>query len=754
MRTRSETKQWFGKRDLPDGNVHFIGIGGAGMSGIARVLLSQGRNVSGSDAVDSASVEDLRQRGANIFIGHSVNNVADADVVIVSDAVDLNTNPEFIEATKRELHLRKRSEALGAILQDKRTIAITGSHGKSTTTAILGQILIDAGLDPVVIVGADVPGFDHNVRFGNGEIAVVEACEAYGGIEDLQPESVLLVNLESEHMDFHETWDNLRNIVADVANRASGETKLIYCEQDQGSCEVAEQVANAKPYGYLPALKAENMRIPGDLNRLNASGAVAMAVALGVDEAVAVSAAQDAAPCDRRLQLKGEEAGITVYDDYAHHPTEIRASIQAFRSRHPEARLIIAYQPHLYTRTQKHLEEFAPAFEGADLVVLTDIYPARENPIPGISSALIVERLESLGIACAYIPSRHLLPRFVESISREGDVVVGTGAGNIEFFAADILLELKRRGQLRVCVMLGGESVEREVSICSGMMAADALKSKGYDVTTFDPTAALLSEGDLSPLIGPERPDIVFLALHGTGAEDGRIQGLLDLLHLPYTGSGLRASALAMDKAATKRLLSDAGIPTPGGVVVRAGEACPEFAGPCVVKPNAQGSTIGLTFVNNPTGLPDAIIKALKYDFEALIEELVEGVEISVPVLCGEALPVVEICPASGSYDYAAKYTVGATEEIVPARISVEAAKTAQDYALRAHKLIGAEDFSRTDMIVSGDRVVVLEINTLPGLTETSLVPNSAAASGISYADLCERILLNAMERYGIKKES
>jgi D-alanine-D-alanine ligase-like ATP-grasp enzyme len=448
-------------------------------------------------------------------------------------------------------------------------------------------------------------------------------------------------------------------MAANFANRANGESKLIYCENDPGAVEVAGYVPKAKPYSYLPSLDSRKMRIPGELNRLNASGAVIMAMTLGIDEATAVTAALNAQPCDRRLQLVGEERGITVYDDYAHHPTEIRSSIQAIRSRHPDARLIIAYQPHLYTRTQKHLDEFAPAFAGADLVILTDIYPARESPIPGISSALIVERLEAVGADCRYVPSRHLLPRFVESIAKSGDVVVGMGAGNIEFFADDFVLELKRRGELRVCVMFGGESVEREVSICSGMIAASALKSKGYAVTTFDPTDALLSTRDVSPLVGPERPDIVFLALHGTGAEDGRIQGMLDLLHLPYTGSGLRAGALAMDKAATKRMLDDAGVPTPRGVVLRDGDETPNFAVPCVVKPNAQGSTIGLSFVRCASDLPAAIAKALKYHSEALIEELVEGVEISVPVLCDEALPVVEIRPEGGSYDFAAKYTVG-----------------------------------------------------------------------------------------------
>jgi D-alanine--D-alanine ligase len=285
-------------------------------------------------------------------------------------------------------------------------------------------------------------------------------------------------------------------------------------------------------------------------------------------------------------------------------------------------------------------------------------------------------------------------------------------------------------------------------------MAEAALRARGYDLSVVDPTEQMLDRGSVQHLVGRDRPDVVFIALHGTGAEDGRVQGLLELLHIPYTGSGIEASALAMNKRATKRALADAGLPVPEGVTVSLGENIPDVPMPCVVKPNAQGSTIGLSFVWTRDELSKAVSKALKYDSVALIEELVEGVEISVPVLGDEALPVVEICPKSGTYDFAAKYTEGATDEIVPARISSAAAETAQKYALAAHRLVGAEDFSRTDMIVSNGRIVILEINTVPGLTNTSLVPNSAAAAGISYEDLCERILLSAMGRYGIQKKS
>lgn len=750
MITKEEIAEYFSSPSLPvEGAIHFIGIGGAGMSGIARVLAQNGRVVTGSDEVESETVRELRAGGIAVHIGHDPSNIGNATAVVVTDAITPTKNSEFMAAVELGLPLLRRSQALAELLRNRFVIAVTGSHGKSTTTAILGQIVADAGVDPLVIVGANVPGFDGNVRHGKGNVAVVEACEAYSGIDDMQADIVLLTNLEEEHMDHYVTRDNLMDTMLRFARRAE---KLVYCKEDAGAREIGEQVSGSIPYAVSEAVPGGSIRIIGQHNRVNVAGAVAAAAAFGLPPASAIASASNAVGPMRRLELIANERGITVIDDYAHHPTEIEKSLTALREEFPGRRLVVVYQPHMYSRTQKHLEDFAPALGLADHVVVTDIYPAREPAIPGVSAALIVERLEGRGLSCDYVPSRHLLPRHVERLAMSGDVVVGMGAGTIESFTGDFLAELRRGPKLRVAVFAGGESVEREVSLCSGTMVVNALRSKGYEVVEMDPTELLLLEASVRGLMGVDRPDIVFNALHGTGAEDGKIQGLLELLHIPYTGSGLAASALAMDKQATKRILSTGGLPVPEGIVVSRVDDLPAFPLPCVVKPNAQGSTIGITFVTRRDDLAGAVARALKYDSLALIEELVEGIEISVPVLGGRALPVVEICPRSGTYDYQAKYTEGATDEIIPARIDSDAASTAQEYALRAHEMIGADDFSRTDMIVTQNRVVVLEINTVPGLTNTSLLPNSAQAAGIPYDELCEQILQHALKRYGIEK--
>jgi len=305
---------------------------------------------------------------------------------------------------------------------------------------------------------------------------------------------------------------------------------------------------------------------------------------------------------------------------------------------------------------------------------------------------------------------------------------------------------------LSVLIAHGGDSAEREVSLHSGLAVERALLGRGVKCTRVDLSELLLGKGDLRFLTGPERPDVAFLAVHGTNAEDGAIQGLCRLLHLPFTGSDIAASALAMDKRLAKRILSEAGLRVPCGAVLRSPDDPVELEPPLVVKPNAQGSTIGMGFVRRREELRPAIRRAFQYDTTVLVEEWVEGVEVSVPVLGDRALPPVEIAPRSGTYDFAAKYEVGATEEIVPARMPEEWIRRAEEAAVAAHRALGCCGLTRTDIILRDGEPFVLEVNTLPGLTPTSLVPRSAEAAGIDFADLCLWMIHDALERS--KKEA
>ncbi|MCW5937979.1 MAG: D-alanine--D-alanine ligase [Fimbriimonadaceae bacterium] len=760
MRTKQEIETAFAPRASLAGRKSFflVGIGGAGMSGVARMLSRRGFRVRGTDSTDSEVVRALREDGVEIWIGHSGDFVERGDALVLTDAIPLEESPEVAAARGFGNPLFRRSQVLGWLLEGQRTIAVTGSHGKTTTTGMIGAGLRASGLDPTIVVGAEVPDFGGAIVEGQGGLAVVEACEAYDSLRDFDPYIVVLTNLELDHVDFHGDWQGLRRSMEAFLSRIVPGGTLVYCAEDPGSREVAEAVAaehGVATVAYtIEDSRLPELALPGRHNALNATGALVACERLGADPARAAQGIAAYRGAERRLQTIATKP-LVVIDDYAHHPTEIVASLQAVRERWlpgaPEPggpRLVVVYQPHLYSRTAPLIAEFAAALSQADFVVLTDIYPAREAPIPGVSSWRIAEQVTK---PCQYVPQRHLLPREVAKVARPGDVVVGMGAGNIASFAPDFAKELERGSPERVAVLYGGDSAEREISLLSGREVAAALRRRGYTASLLDVSELLLSGQSLAKLAGPARPDVCFLAVHGSRAEDGAIQGLLELLHLPYTGSGIAASAVALDKDRTKTVLAAAGLPVPEGLAVcrdKHGEPpLPKEGAGWVVKPNKQGSTVGLRFVEEASELAAAVAYALQFDEVALVEDWVRGVEVSVPVLGAETLPVVEIVPASGAYDFASKYTAGATDEICPARLTPEQTALCQDYALRAHHALGCAGCTRTDMIVTPERVVVLEVNTLPGMTQTSLVPRSAAVAGIDFDDLCVRIVQDALNR-------
>lgn len=751
MRTRAEIAEAFApKSALKDVRcLFFVGIGGAGMSGLVGLAVKQGFRVSGSDSSPSPATESL---GVAVRIGHSEDLPEDVEALVLSDAVDLDSSPEVRSARARGLPLFRRSQLLGWLLRNHRVAAVTGTHGKTTTTGLLGSALVEAGLDPLVVVGATVPEFGGPVRAGDGVWAVVEACEAYDGMHDLDPSLIVLTNLELDHADFHGDFSQLVSSMVRFADRLPPDGILVYPAADAGASTVAAaSKARSKPYRMDASL---NPRLPGEHNRMNASAALAAFVEISVEASreAAIRGIESFGGAERRLQVL-KDGEVTVVDDYAHHPTEILSSIEGLRLAYPGRRLVVVFQPHLYSRTHELMDAFAEALSSADFVVLTDIYPARETPIPGTSSAVIADRV---GVPTRYVPSRHQLAVRVREWLTPGDVVVGMGAGTIGEFGPALIEELRdrplqvRNRPLRIAVLYAGDSSEREVSILSGHEIQAALLRLGHDSTLVDMTEMLLARRTVAPFGGPERPDLAFLALHGTHAEDGAVQGMLELLGIPYTGSGIQASALAMDKAMTKRILKAEGILVPKGTIVKSLDDVIELCLPLVVKPNAEGSTVGVSFVREPQDLCSSLVKAFRYGASVIVEELIEGVEVSVPVLDGRALLPVEIAPAGGFYDFASKYTPGATDEIIPARLSESLLAKCQSIATRAHEVLGCAGATRTDMIVRGEDVYALELNTLPGMTPTSLLPNSARAAGIEFDELCQRLVDDALRRNGV----
>ncbi len=740
MRTMAEVETRFSKVDFLEGvtSFFFAGIGGVGMASLAALLKREGYTVRGTDASETPMMETLRALGVEISTDL---NPSDRDALVVTDAIDLDSTPGVVGHGGL---LYRRSQVLGWALRNHDVIGVTGSHGKSSTTAMIGAVLQHAGLDPLVLIGVEQSPETLNMNLGRGKWAVVEACEAYDALRDLSPKIAVLTNLEPDHLDYHGSYAHLQEAVGRFLARAE---RVLVSARQPAAAAFANIRTNStmaevdSPVEYEPY--SGPIGVIGDHQRENAGAAVAVAESIGIPFVEALASFRG---IPRRLEVVRSQDPVVI-DDYAHHPTEIRASIAAVRQTYPGRRVVAVFQPHLYSRTRDFLGEFTAELNEADFAVLTDIYPAREDPIPGISAARIAE---GLTVPHRYVPSRHRLALDLPAWVEPTDVVLIMGAGNIADCVPGILAGLDRGETKDVWVVLGGQSAEREVSLHSGRSMAAALRRKGYNVREVDVVDLLLSGRKKLP----PRPDAAVLAVHGVKDEDGATQGLFEILGIPYSGSGVQASAIAMDKGLTKQILGARGLPVPQGWLVRPGEPLPDL-GPLtrvVVKPNEQGSTIGLTFVEDVAQLPAAVEKALAYDSACLIEEWLVGMEISVPVLGDLALPAVEIAPKSGQYDFANKYIPGATEEICPARLSPEVLAQVGELALSAHRALGCAGATRTDMIVTDRGPVILETNTLPGMTVTSLLPKSAETAGIPYDDLCVWILEDAIRRHGANR--
>ena len=448
--------------------VHLVGIGGIGMSALAKLLLARGVQVSGSDLQASAMTRELAARGAAITIGHRAELVQGAERVVISDAIH-EDNPELRRARELEVRVQRRSELLAELMAGSRGIAVAGTHGKTTVTAMVGLILVEAGMDPTVVLGGEHAALDGNARVGQGEWMVVEACEAYESYLDLRPEIAVVTNIEADHLDHHKTEAHLRASFAEFLGRiVPGGCAVLCADREElrplaagvgrevvsyGFTEGA-QVRGAEPttdgLGGRCRLLVENrdqgelrLGTPGLHNVLNALGATATALRAGASLASCFRALAGFTGVARRFEVLGESGGVTVVDDYAHHPSELTATIAAARAAFPGRRLVAVFQPHLYSRTRDFAGGFARALEAADVVALAEIYPAREAPLPGVSSRLIADPLRRRrGEDGVFEMAKQRLVAGLARLARPGDVILVMGAGDIGETARELALRL------------------------------------------------------------------------------------------------------------------------------------------------------------------------------------------------------------------------------------------------------------------------------------------------------------------------
>ncbi|MEJ2066535.1 MAG: UDP-N-acetylmuramate--L-alanine ligase [Deltaproteobacteria bacterium] len=450
--------------------IHFVGIGGIGMSGIAEVLLNLGYRITGSDAKETEITRRLVQLGCSITYDHRRENVHGADVVVISSAIRGN-NPEIQEAKSRMIPVIPRAEMLAELMRMKYGIAVAGTHGKTTTTSMAATVLAHAGLDPTMVIGGRLNSLGSSAQLGQGEFLVAEADESDGTFLTLTPTIAVITNIDPEHLDYYEGIEHLKKTFGEFINKVPFYGSSILCldhpnvraliptVQKRYITYGLDQETNVCGKGIRPrgwgiefeawwqdrSLGKVRLNMPGVHNVYNALAAIAVGMELEIAFSTIKEALEGFTGVGRRFELKGETGGIAIIDDYAHHPEEIKVTVAAAKGL-GERRIIALFQPHRYTRTRDLFEEFLSAFTGADALFITDIYPAGEDPIPGVTAEALCRAIEHRGgTEVRYVPDREHLVDEVLPILRPGDIVMTLGAGNI-WETSEAIVEALKKG--------------------------------------------------------------------------------------------------------------------------------------------------------------------------------------------------------------------------------------------------------------------------------------------------------------------
>jgi UDP-N-acetylmuramate--alanine ligase len=455
------------------GRVHFVGIGGAGMSGIARILLSRGVAVSGSDRAASAQLDELAALGAVVRVGHAAQNVAGADTLVTTPSAIGNKNIEVLEAGRRGIRVIPRAAALASLMIGRRGVAVTGTHGKTTTTSMLTTVLRHHGCDPSYVIGGILTETGLGAEDGSGEMFVVEADESDGSFLMLSPEAAVVTSIEAEHLDNYESLAQIEATFAAFAGKIREGGLLVACADNAAAARLAAAAAElplrVRTYGESPgadyrltevtglgmatrltvtgpggrAVRLE-VAVPGRHNALNASAAFAVAAELGLPAESAVRGLAAYRGAQRRMEPKGEADGVRVLDSYAHHPTELAADLTAARDIAAGGRVIAVFQPHLYSRTRIFAAGFGAALALADEALVLDVYAAREDPEPGVTGMTIAAQVP--GGRARFIPDQAVVPDAIAGLAKPGDLVLTMGAGDVTRLGPMIVAALRERG--------------------------------------------------------------------------------------------------------------------------------------------------------------------------------------------------------------------------------------------------------------------------------------------------------------------
>lgn len=791
------------------GKCHFIGIGGIGMSGLARILLARKIEVSGSDISTNYVTESLMSAGVQIFSGHAAQNISENTTVIYGSDIKKD-NPEYQQALKLNCSLLHRSELLSQLMHGYQALAVAGTHGKTTTSALLTAVLSAAKQNPSFAVGGILPQFQSNAAHNQGTHFVAEADESDGTFLNYHPFGAIITNIDFDHMNHFGTEAALIKAFQQFASQVTSQQHLLWCGDDQrlanlnlpgisygfgSTCQL--QACNFKQTGWKICFDAHfkgriypeiEVSLIGRHNALNALAVFGLALSLGLSENEIRAGLASFGGVMRRCEKKGEIQGVLMLDDYAHHPTEIKTTLQGIRSAIGERRLIAVFQPHRYSRTLECLGTYKGIFDAADEMMITDIFSAGETPIPGLTHFQILNEVQCCTkIPCRYTPRSQLFTELAKN-ARPHDVIVSLGAGDITKLGGELYTHFKQHSvnKLRVGVVFGGCSLEHEISLVSASYICSSLQKEYYNVQQFGitkhgrwlsgenamNTLHLLAKTDkvtapqgnfeghiLSELLAC---DVLFPVLHGSFGEDGTIQGFFETLGKAYVGCDYRSSAITMDKALCKKLVMREGVASSPFVdfnthewhtqqsVIRS-KIRAELTYPLFVKPVHLGSSVGVTKISNEDQLEEAVRKAFEVDSLIIVENGIRGREIEFPVLGNahiKVFPPGEILTDGAVYDYDAKYGPNGIKAIPEANLSDEQRKIGMKLAEKAFKAAGCSGMARVDFFLDENgKFWFNEINPIPGFTPISLYPSICQVNGLPAPQLVDQLVTLALQR-------
>lgn len=719
--------------------------------------------------------------------------------VIVSTDIPQN-NPELQEAIKQNYTILHRSDLLLALLQDKKALAVTGTHGKTTISSLLTHVLQHACWDPAFAVGGVLLQSGSNASYGKGEYFVIEADESDATFLKYPYHAAIVSNIDSDHVAHYGSMEALIDGFSSFMKKSVAPELLFYCIDDptlsslkpEGTSYGFQMEAQWRASNYKPCKWSSFFDIHykgktfyqvecsliGKHNVLNSLAVFGLALTLGVDETRIREALKNFKGVKRRMEKKAEVSSVLIIDDYGHHPTEVAATLQALRLAVCERRIIAVFQPHRYSRMQHCMNELKTAFINADITVITDIYTAGEVPIEGVSIDTIVKAAaKEIKNEVSYIPKNCLIDQLAVKV-RPHDVVIFFGAGDSTKMCSDFAKHLQYKGvkKLSLGILYGGKSLEHEVSVRSQESIVANLSSLLYDIKRFyigknghfsleeastnKERKEAISLNEFKEILST---DLFIPVCHGPFGEDGIIQGFLETLGKAYVGCDVRSASFSMDKAFTKWVAEAHGIATAPFVAVNAYEwqkkresvlkgLFSKLQYPLFVKPSHLGSSVGVSKAVCDKTLFEAIENAFAFDTDIIIEQEIKGREIEFAVLGNNEVEVAqpgEILTGGQIYSYDAKYSkTNSAKTTTSPDLSDAAKEEGRELAAKMYRAAGCKGLARVDFFLdSSSKYWLNEINPFPGFTTNSLYPKMWEQSGISFTNLLDTLIILALEK-------